>query len=170
MRLPWVFDAAGCARYVRLLRDREAGVVVDVAFYLLPYLEHLRVALPDLRIICLERDRGEVIESYLRKTPGRNHWTATDSVHRGEVQADPVWDRCYPSFDAPKRAAIGRYWDLYARTIRAMEGPTVLRMSTADLNDPAAVRTLLEFAGYADGEQVPMAGIHLNQTASASPA
>lgn len=167
MRLPWVFDAGACAAYVRMLRTRQAGVVVDVGFYLLPYLAQLRAALPGLKVICLERDRGEVIASYLRKTPARNHWTSLDSPHRGPEREDPVWDPCYPHFDAPKPAAIGRYWDLYARSIRALEGDAVRLVPTADLNDPTEVRALLRFAGYPDAEQVPVTRIHLNRTEEA---
>ena len=121
----------------------------DVGFYFLPYLPAIFKRHPTSRAICLERDRKQVIRSYLEKTEGRNHWFR----HEGDGWAqDPEWDPCYPHYaEQDKRKALGLYWDQYHST--AMEycarfPDQFLLLPTAALNEVSGRRKLLEFIGY----------------------
>ena len=46
----------------------------DTGMYYLPYTKKLINRYPHIKIIGLIRDKDEVVNSYLRKTKGRNHW------------------------------------------------------------------------------------------------
>ncbi|MCK5020739.1 MAG: hypothetical protein KAS32_27205, partial [Candidatus Peribacteraceae bacterium] len=51
----------------------------------------------------------ETVDSYMKKTEGRNHWCSD-----GESKEDLKWDVCYPSYDMTnKRNAVRRYWREY---------------------------------------------------------
>ena len=121
--LPWSFNweneghrEAFCIHVTRFKQQQaNARLVGDVAFCWLPYLHEMFFAFPDLKVICLKRDQEETIQSYMRKTEGRNHWMWHDGK---KWKLDPVWDKCYPKYDAKtKEEAIGRYWDDYYRTV-----------------------------------------------------
>ena len=53
----------------------RARIVADVALYYLPYVATILRHWPATRVICLRRDRAEVIESFARKV--REHWGDT---------------------------------------------------------------------------------------------
>ena len=123
-----------------------ANILVEVAFYWLPYAEALLSADPSAKAIVLQRPRDQVIASYLRKVgPSRNHWSS-----EGRDPSDG-WNQSYPDYAGlSKEQAIGRYWDdYYARVGELCERfpGRIHRMRTSDLNDPEAVRDALSFVG-----------------------
>jgi len=121
----------------------------DVGMYFLPYCEFLIALDPGIRFVCLERDRAEVIESFVRHTPGRHPWMHHDGSH---WRIDPVWDAVYPKFDEPDKCrAVGLYWDLYhAEVSRLVEchPDKVRRFPTDSLNSREGRTAILDFVGY----------------------
>jgi len=128
-RLPWKIDRILARDRVRYFNNHEK--FGDVAFYYLPYIEMMFEEIDDLKVICLERDEEEVVNSYIVKMsntdPPRNHWTD----HDGKVWTkDPIWDRAYPSYDLGdplpselprppeeyKEEVIRLYWNEYHET------------------------------------------------------
>jgi len=122
-RLPWKIDRILARDRVRYFNNHEK--FGDVAFYYLPYIEMMFEEIDDLKVICLERDEDEVVNSYIAKMsntdPPRNHWTD----HDGEVWTkDPIWDRAYPNYEIDldtgvaeiKEELIRRYWNEYHET------------------------------------------------------
>jgi hypothetical protein len=97
----------------------------------------------------LKRDRKATIESYLRWTARRNHWTR----HDGARWKLDKWDQCYPKYsEADKAEAIGRYWDEYYRRSAELETayPRSFRVfSTEALNAVAGQGALFDFLGIA---------------------
>jgi hypothetical protein len=149
--LPWAFSDVHLQARVHDLQRADSPVVGDVAYYYLPYLERLIEMIPDLKVVCLERDRQEVIDSYMQKTQGWNHWYE----HDGKAWAyDPFWDATYPKYPiAYKPDAIGAYWDEYHDTIRhtADQHPVNVRvMGTETLNTRAGQDTLFDFIGISE--------------------
>jgi len=114
--LPWAFDEKRFQERLAFFSNSNARLTGDVSYAYLPYLERFIHALPDVKIIWLERDRQSVIDSFMWKTMGRNHWYN----HNGTVWAkDPVWDATFPKYDiADKPKAIGAYWDEYRTRMR----------------------------------------------------
>lgn len=152
--LPWYFnwedEAHWEAFHVHVARFKQAGagLVGDVAFYWLPYLHEMFSTFPNLKVICLKRDRQETIRSYMRKTEGRNHWM----IHDGRKwRLDSVWDPCYPKYHVEtKEEAIGRYWDEYYRAVEgwARHRPEQVRVWDVDvLNSKRGQDEIFEFLG-----------------------
>mmetsp|Transcript_12316 Transcript_12316/g.14723 ORF Transcript_12316/g.14723 Transcript_12316/m.14723 type:complete len:439 (+) Transcript_12316:152-1468(+) len=95
------------------LKKERAEFVGDVWSAHLPYVEAYVKYDPSIKVVILERERQKVIESFDKKTSGRNHW---QTWHKGaEWKADGMWDCAFPKFNEAKskQDAIGLYWDLY---------------------------------------------------------
>jgi hypothetical protein len=136
------------------LQHANSAVVGDVAYYYLPYLKRLIETIPGLKVVCLKRDRQEVIDSYMRQTQGWNHWYE----HDGQLWAhDPFWDVTYPKYPiAHKPDAIGAYWDEYYGTIQhiADQHPgNVQLMDTETLNTRAGQDTIFDFIGISEAHR-----------------
>lgn len=142
----------------------DAPIAGDVALYWLPqvrrFARQAESADVGLRIVCMERPRAEVVASFERKIgPKVDHWTYDSPAH--------AWNWCFPLEDGATRAErIGAYWDRYHAAVRGLrsDGVPVRIMPTQDLNDPEAVRGLLEWCGV----EAPLVrpGIHKNATAT----
>ncbi|TAH34615.1 MAG: hypothetical protein EYC70_16925 [Planctomycetota bacterium] len=134
----------------------------DVAFGYLYAVEHLLARCPSARLMCLQRDRAETVDSLWRWSGPRHHWTEHDGL---EWQCDP-WDHCFPKFGlADKRAAVERYWDSYYAAARAWEQarPDAVRVFPMDaLNSESGQRAILDFAGYAPQDMRLHVGLRLN--------
>ena len=141
---------------------RPSRFKADCAFYWLGIVDPLVAHYGDqLRVICLERPREEVVESFERKAAPFNHW----QEHDGSVYRHIVWDRCFPKFPAAhdRREAIGMYWDhcqVLAASYAQRHPGHFRRVPMADLNDPVKVDALLRWCGY---EMPVFAPVRLNQ-------
>ena len=94
-----------------LLSLDENKFVGDTGMYYLPYIEQIIDKYPQVKIIVMERDKGEVVKSYIKKTTGRNHWFDHDGK---EWDKDDKWDPCYPKYDIiNKEKALEKYWEDY---------------------------------------------------------
>lgn len=121
----------------------------DTGMYFLPYVSSLITQFPDIRFICLKRNRQEVINSFLVKTQDRNHWCE----HDGKIwKKDPVWDSVFPKFNEPDKAKVlGLYWDMYYEEIDRLilEYPEhICCLSTESLNSLIGRNEILDFIGY----------------------
>jgi|GEM_PF-1050491 len=121
----------------------------DVGMYFLPYCELLMQRCPAIRFVCVERDRAEVVESFLRHLPDRHPWLRHDG---DRWRKDLVWDSAYPKFDEPdKGRAAGLYWDLYKAEVDrlvTLHPDSIRRFRTETLNSPAGRNEILDFIGY----------------------
>lgn len=156
--LSWDFSRDGIEKALKTMESRPQGVVGDVAFYYLPYVRYIAEARPDATFICLRRDREGTIESYMKKTEGRDHWRP------GEGRPDH-WDRMYPKFEAEdKRTAIGMYWEFYYRAVDELmrSGVRVRTFDMSSLNDEKAVAEILGFCDLESDR--PMSGVWKNES------
>lgn len=164
--LPWHAEPARVEFRLWQLEHRSERLVGDVAYSYLPAVEQIAAALPDARFVCLRRNREEVVESMMKKTPRTNLWADHDGT---EWEHDPVWDPTMPSYPPmPKRDAIGRYWDDYYRAAADLELALDGRFRVFDLNETlntdAGVNLLLDFVGVPEDERVAHVGIVANET------
>lgn len=179
--------------YERLCRMSRVRLIGDIAFYYLTYVEQIAARNPEVRFVCLRRDRQATIRSWLAKsairrwpskrvadrlsawitrTPyytARNFWMEHDGSRWAR---DEVWDKCFPKFPGPTREeAIGQYWDYYyeeaEKLARAL--PQAFRIvDTEQINTPAGQSALLDFCGVPPEEQVAVdAHIHKIATRTA---
>ncbi|MFV0442542.1 MAG: hypothetical protein ACK5Q5_03120 [Planctomycetaceae bacterium] len=161
------------ARFDRLRRRPDAKVVGDVASFYLPYLDVALDLEPSLWVICLERPREEVIDSFSRwletvQPLPTNHWSAAPA---DGVYHDPVWSRIFPKYPETDLATcIGRYWDEYHNRVSRLtqEYPDRVRCFPTDsLNSDKGVRDILSFAGFTNDEMVVTSGERANEPAQA---
>jgi hypothetical protein len=171
--------AVAAKAYDQLCRMRRVRLIGDIAFYYLTYVEQIIERNPNVRFICLKRDRTETVESWLNKSliprwrskriadrvaalitrqpyyESHNHWME----HDGTVwQHDPIWDKCFPKFPGPtKRQAIEQYWDYYyeqAEKLAARHPRAIRIVRTETLNDPDVQRELLAYCGVPASDMV----------------
>ena len=107
----------------------------DIAYYYLSYVEDIHKLNPEVKFLCLYRDKESNVQSWIKQTTikrwtslwladwlhalimrepfykGRNFWQEHDG---SQWQLDPVWDKTFPKFQAnSKKEAIEMYWDYY---------------------------------------------------------
>lgn len=170
MLLPYKFSDPKYRQYMNKLWRRKTRIVADVALWTLPYVTTIMGEYPSTKFICLQRDREDTIQSFMRKTKdGRNHWTRFDSSYWDEKK----WPRerkcpyknCYPRFDADKEKALGFYWDYYYIVAESYQDafPDSFRIFPVEfLNTRDGCESILEFAGYE--EMKIKVGLHKNKT------
>lgn len=139
---------------------RDRGIVADVALFYLPYVAAIMNHWPETKIICLRRNRQEMIESFQRKVAeswGKNvnHWT----IHRENVRTTE-WCKSFPKYDVPPgdlAAGLGMYWDDYYKTVGELRRtfPRNIRIfETESLNTQHGVTAILDFIGIKREDQV----------------
>ena len=110
--IKWGNDEKNLFEWLEFLLSLDGNKFVgDTGMYYLPYIEQIIDKYPQVKIIVMERDKGEVVKSYIKKTIGRNHWFDHDGK---EWDKDDKWDPCYPKYDiVNKEKALEKYWEDY---------------------------------------------------------
>jgi hypothetical protein len=110
--IKWVNDEKNLFEWLEFLLSLDGNKFVgDTGMYYLPYIEQIIEKYPQVKIIVMERDKEEVVKSYIKKTTGRNHWFDHDGK---EWDKDDKWDPCYPKYDIlNKEKALEKYWEDY---------------------------------------------------------
>lgn len=144
-RLPWKQSPPMFDNFINRILDRNESVVGDVSFYCLPYANFFMSQFDDVSFVILKRERQQTINSYMKKTYGRNHWVN----HDGSNWKLDRWDDCYPKFEVDdKKAAIGEYYDLYYKLCKKLPQDKCFWMETPELNDESKCLEMLNFAGF----------------------
>ena len=143
--MPWERDRLQWENVKHHLSDFKTDMVGHVASWWLPYVPWI-MAETEAVVVCLERDREEVVRSFEIHTvvTGNNPWT------RGAEKPRPLGDG-FPKFNAPKREALGLYWDLYKETAKeyARVWPDRFRRFPTDtLNSVEGVHRILDFCRW----------------------
>jgi hypothetical protein len=142
--LAWEPSIDDLDTFMDRIMNRTAPIVGDVSFYSLPYANILMDRYDDVRFVILKRDKEETIESYMRKTVGRNHFTS----HNGSGWRLDIWDRCYPKFNVEtKEEALSRYYDHYYELCQQLPQDKCFWMQLPQLNDVGKCLEMLEFCG-----------------------
>jgi len=121
-RHPWKTDIDVLYNSTVNLLTRDGDFVGDSGYYWLNYAQEMIRVFPNLRFVCLKRDKKEVIESFNRRTPNANWWTSPKSKHWDWVEY--ILDTrmyLFPKYDLPKKEAIGEYWEDYYRIANSLE-------------------------------------------------
>lgn len=144
--LPWIFDEELFLDRIKYFSQASSRLIGDVASFYLPYLERFIHWFPWIKIISLERDRQEVIHSFMVKTLGYNHWEIHDGTHWIK---NPHWDESYPKYEIDDKAkAIGAYWDEYHKKVNdiAQKYPNNVKILGVDvLNTMEGQKKIFDF-------------------------
>ena len=132
-----------------LLSLDEHKFVGDTGMYFLPYIEQIIDKYPEVKIIVMERNKEEVVKSYIKKTKGRNHWFNHDGK---EWEKDDKWDPCYPKYDVHnKEEALENYWEDYKNQTDnlILKFPEKIKKWTIQaLNTTSGKNEILNFLNY----------------------
>jgi len=135
--LPWnVVDVERVvSERVKRLCELGTTLVGDVASFYLPYIETFIALAPEIRVVCLRRDRESVVESFSRwsdtaHSAPTDHWSLEPAAG---LYHDPVWSTIFPKYDVSSRAeGIGRYWDEYYNRVEDLVRPFLDRTPFTD--------------------------------------
>ena len=129
-------DRIGC------IFDDIDDTIADVNFSWLQYIEDIVDLFPDVKAICLKRDKESTINSWLTKD--YDLWTTGSK----DVKGEPFM----PQFDLPLREAVGAYWSTYyeiADSLRWCYPENVEIFQVFDVfTDKEAQRDLFDFIGH----------------------
>jgi len=171
--LPWLANSALLDRQLAMVLERRGGTVGDAAFYTLPYVPMIWKRQPEVRFICLRRERVPCIESLIAKMD-RGQFNVYQHHDGRRRRAHPAVAKQFPKYDyAPSmQHAIARYYDDYYHQAEwfAQERPDRFRIfDLEDLNTDDGVRAILDFGGFPRSEQNVIAGIRENKAPEPSP-
>ncbi len=121
----------------------------DTGMYYLPYIEKIIIKYPDVKIIGLLRKKDSVVNSYLNKTKGRNHWYNHNGI---DWKKDTLWDPCFPKYlEEDKKKALELYWEEYNSTTLSLQKryPSNVKIWTIEqFNTNDGKNNILDFIGY----------------------
>lgn len=146
--MSWGGSKANLDARIESILQQEGEYVGDVAFFYLPYIAYVLNNYPDTKVICLKRNKHEVVNSYMKKTRRRNHWVK----HFDFIWRRCEWDKCYPKYKIlVKKEAIKKYWEEYYNTVDCLKSNyprsiQCMNMREA-LNTESGIRQLLSFVG-----------------------
>lgn len=132
----------------------------DAGFYYLPYVQFLASEYPDVKFVCLKRDREEVIASFLNHMPNGLNWFQAGGPKDHWFDKFPTFPSVYTLSEA-----IGAYWDMYNKVSARLESE-ILRFkvfSTDSLNSVDGVVSILDFVGVPRNQQVVATHIREDQ-------
>jgi hypothetical protein len=180
--------AVAAKTYDRLCQMDRVRLIGDIAFYYLSYVEAIAERNANVRFLCLRRDIDETIQSWITQTSiprwrskrladrvaslitrepfqeSKNFWME----HDGTVwQLDPVWDKCFPKFEAKsKPEAIRKYCEYYYREAERLAlrlGTTFRFIETDRMNTREYQADILSFLGISSPDQV-FTDAHIHQS------
>jgi len=159
--LPWKGDIEALTLKWTAM-DHQAHLfdsVFDAGIYYLPYVQSLISGWKDhqyaqdrydLRFICLKREKGEVVKSFLRKFKNQKNNPLQD--HSDPELVKNEWDLSFPKYnDVTLEEAIGFFYDDYYEIAHQYEkhNTEIFRIfNTESLNSEEGVKKILSFAGY----------------------
>lgn len=161
----WEFSNHILNHLLNILNNRKELIVGDVAYYHLNYSEKILELLPNTKFPIMIRDKEETINSYMKKTLGRNHWSY--NLSKGE-KSDAYWDRTYPVYNLPKREAIAQYYDDYYNECQKLINKypnnfKLFEMKHA-LTSLSGQNELLSFLKIKPGDRIINLGIKKNES------
>ena len=148
------------------ITEPSSAYVANISFAWLPYIPLAVEKDPEVKCICIKRDRQQTIESFSQHFHRFNVWTHYASRHFDMVQHSNSMARCagFPKFDAPRLEAIGLYWDLYYQMSKGFQKkfPDNFHVWPIDaFNSEVGVSEMLTFAGLTETNVI--SGIKINE-------
>jgi hypothetical protein len=174
--------------YDRLSTMPRMRLLGDVAFYHLSYVEAIAAHNRNVRFLCTRRDIEKTVASWMKKLrvsrwPSKSVADRVASLitrapyyktsnpfmnHDGsEWEPDPVWDKCFPKFEAPSMEhAIRKYCEFYyleAARLSAQLAPVFRFVDVERMNERDYQSEVLAFVGVPASEQIYMVA-HTNRS------
>ncbi|MBQ3225614.1 MAG: hypothetical protein IJB48_01005 [Clostridia bacterium] len=173
--LPWKHNPAhlvGCENFIPSIKEcfvrwnntRSESILGDVASFYLPYVEEAMSAEENIRIVCLQRSKEEVVAAfersiYLSSPRPIDNWS--ENLEAGWYR-HPTRFRFYPKYQvSSRREALELYWEEY--TAKAQEyaekyPEKFCIFDPSKMESESGVREILDFVGIPKELQKPVTG------------
>lgn len=148
--LPWNVDLSKLIEWEKKIKELsgDRNFSGDVGSYFIQYVLAILQKYPNAKFLCLKREKEQVVQSFIKRTRGRNHWMERIPWYQAR---DIIWDKIFPRFNVSnKKEAIALYWDIYYLTAFDFEKrfPENFRIfPTEFLNSISGMNEILDFAG-----------------------
>lgn len=175
--------------YQHLQTIPKLKLLGDIGFYYLNYVEDIHKLFPEVKFLCLFRDKDSNVQSWLKKSR-INRWPSlwlADRLHAlimrepfytehnfwqehdgSQWQPDPVWDKAFPKFQADsKKTAIEMYWEFYYAKAEQLAGQLPEQFKIIDvkeLNTVEGQRKVLGFLGIAENDMNLLNDCHIHKS------
>jgi hypothetical protein len=111
---------------------------------------------------------ADKLKSWLTRTPfytEYNYWQEHDG---SRWKKDPVWDSCFPKFEAPsKEEAVRMYWDYYYREADRLQRTHQDNFKIFDIDDLSNTqgqKRILSFIGLTEDSMVCGEEVHKHKS------
>lgn len=153
--LPWVFNGKSFARKVVQLKAPTKSIA-EIAFFYLPYTSFLKQEFPNIKFICLRRNKSQTIDSFMETTGTDNHWAFPENK---EWTRNSRWDQCFPKYQDTytKQECITRYYDEYYDMAKRYEILFPKNFKIFDinlLNTKEGQKEIFDFVGIPEKDRV----------------
>lgn len=154
--LPWVVDRDDGFKSIAYMYYRPGNFVCDSSFAWVNYVDMVRKYTPNPKMVCLKRDKAEVVNSWMQYKNPVNWWTSPTSKHWGADSRFDARMRLFPKYDLPKEDAIAEYWEEYYRIAEYWQSkyPDMFKIYLMEyvLNTEEGQREMFEFVGIENPE------------------
>lgn len=133
-----------------------------VAFYFLPYVKYIIRLYPNSKILCLQRNEKDTIQSFIKKMRKKNFfvdYTKLSAFRRARLQTD-MYYFCFPHFDKIDRIINTKlYYYLYYSIAKEFQKTypknfKIMWMNTAINNEEGQIKAL-KFLGISNPKFIP---------------
>jgi hypothetical protein len=156
--LPWVAEKRIIRQKFRILDERDANIVGDVALFNLQSVKILLEELiPGAKFVVLRRNKKDTLDSFKRKWGPKYNRIAYKRTE---------WDYVFPNWQMTMPSAVNRYYDEYYREAFHLEEEypqNVKCFFMQMLNSKEGVRSILDFCEIPEKDRVYKIGIRANE-------
>ncbi|MDR1382328.1 MAG: hypothetical protein LBJ67_00565 [Planctomycetaceae bacterium] len=151
-------------RLTRWRQQRQEFFIGDAASSYLPYVEEAIRLVPDIRMVCLQRPKFEIVSSFCNSLNDASRRPVDNWSRRlaNGWYRDPLRMNIYPKYETSSReAALNMYYDEYytKAEIFAQRFPeNFLLIDTENLTRQEGVRKVLTFVGIPVSDQKLVTG------------
>ena len=160
--LPWIIDSKKWISVYKEINKLEGKYVGNVSFF---YLNYIKKAIEDLgaKVVILKRDKKKVVESFIDRGGGYNHFTQNKNTHK--------FDICFPKYEGLEtRKAYEKYWIEYNKIAKELQEkyPENIKIFSVDkLNSKKGQDSIFDFCNIEKEDRVYLENTyhntHLNQ-------
>lgn len=148
-QLYWYETNSRLGDMIRDMRERgKKGILRgEISQAVGPHVGELRSSFPDLKVVCLHRDKASTVASFMNfgsfmiRPQDKRKWVEGCMGNDARANAQ----RAFPLIDAvTTEQAFGFYWEMYEEIMRRIAAP-VLHLDVTNLSKDEKVTELFEF-------------------------
>ena len=161
--LPWIFNNDKFQERLKHFKEIKTKYYSDTGAWYLNYLESFIQEIPDIKIICLIRDKTKTIVSYKAKYGHHNFW---NHKHTDGSLAHLDYDNSFPNYgDVNIEKGLNLFWDDYYSKVQELKEKypkNIVIVDVVMLNSLMGQIQLYEFIEIDSEDRVNLNGLREN--------